>query len=200
MKLKFMLEQRYSLQESDIDAVLVDVPSKKEFKEKIESIKLQKNILAVISAFNPEDDSILYISTSDIFSKEKVTELNNKVASIKNLKTIHNMSAVIEKNIDIDVPKYIVSFQKLYLKLFGMGILLSEDIILGLALHLACTIESVLKRKKATHTSADLEKVINENLEKFKLTKGAVAVMEGDFALKFSDAEHVNIMRIIFSF
>ena len=198
VKLESMLEQRYSLQKNGIEAVLIDASSKIELKQKIDKIKLHKNILAVISAFSFEDNSILHVSTSDIFTKEKAAELSNKVAAIKNMNTIYNMSAIIKKNIDIDVLKYMNSFQKLYLKLLSKGILLNDDTVLGLVLHLACTVENRLKNKKTTHITIDTEKIINKNLEKFELIKEVVAVVEGDFVLKFSDVDYVNIMRIVF--
>lgn len=90
------------------------------------------------------------------------------------------------------------SFQKLYLKLLSKGILLNDDTVLGLVLHLACTVENRLKNKKTTHITIDTEKIINKNLEKFELIKEAVAVVEGDFVLKLSDVDYVNIMRIVF--
>lgn len=67
IKLKPIVEEKLEITSNDIDILNIDIVNKKKFNHNIQKIKAEKDILAVVSAVKPDDESLLYISTSDIF-------------------------------------------------------------------------------------------------------------------------------------
>jgi len=62
-----LLEKNLELVGKNVEIIPLEIESKREFRRKLLNIKEDKTVLAVVSAVDPEDDSILYISTSEIF-------------------------------------------------------------------------------------------------------------------------------------
>ncbi|AGB19979.1 sigma 54-interacting transcriptional regulator [Thermoanaerobacterium thermosaccharolyticum] len=198
VKLKSMLEKNLDLKEKDIDIIPIDIENKREFKRKIQNIKAEKNILAVVSAIDPEDESILYISTKDIFDSNKFSALSNKIRSLNNFDLINNMKDVINENVDIDAQRYIQAFKDFYVSLLNEGINLDDDILIGLILHLACAVERVSKGEELIHIK-DSKNIIKNNLERFNIIKKALTTITKSFNIIISDDEVANIMKLVYS-
>ncbi|HAA80378.1 MAG TPA: transcriptional regulator, partial [Thermoanaerobacter sp.] len=198
VKLKSILEKNLDLKEKDIDVIPIEIESKKEFRRKLLNIKEEKNILAVVSAINPEDDSVLYISTSDVFDNDKLSVLRNKIEALSQIEIIDNMKEVIRENIKIDSEKYISSFKRFYAALIRDGVNLNEDITIGLILHLACVIERILQGKQLIHIK-DTQEYIKNYPKEFDIIKKAIRIIEEGCNVKISDEECVNMMKIIYS-
>ena len=198
VKLKSILEKELNLKERDIDIILMEIESKKEFKRKLLSIKEEKNVLAVVSAINPEDDSILYISTSDVFDKNKLSVLKNAIEAVSNVGLIDNMREVIRENVRIDAEKYISSFKQFYSALIAKGVKLNEDITIGLILHIACVIERIIEGKELTHVK-NTQQYIRDYPKEFETVRKTVKILEEGCDISISDEECINIMKIIYS-
>ncbi|MDI3310616.1 MAG: sigma 54-interacting transcriptional regulator [Thermoanaerobacterium sp.] len=198
VKLKSILEKNLDLKEKDIDIIPIEIENKREFKRKIQNIKAEKNILAVVSAIDPEDESILYISTKDIFDSNKFSALSNKIRSLNNFDLINNMKDVINENVDIDAQRYIQAFKDLYVSLLNERINLDDDILIGLILHLACAVERVSKGEELIHIK-DSKNIIKNNLERFNIIRKALKPIEENFNVNISDDEAANIMKLVYS-
>ncbi|MGB9779829.1 sigma 54-interacting transcriptional regulator [Caldanaerobacter sp.] len=198
IKLKSILERELNLKEKDIDIIPIEIENKKEFKKKILNIKEEKNVLAVVSAIDPEDETVLYISTSDVFDKNKLSVLKNAIESVSNLSLIDNMREVIKENVRIDADKYISSFKQFYSALIARGIKLNEDITIGLILHIACAIERIIEGRDLTHVR-DTQQYIKDYPNEFKTVKDTVKILEKGCGINISEEECVNIMKIIYS-
>lgn len=194
VKLKAILEKKIDVDKFDIDIIPIDVSDNIKYKNNIEKIKEKKNVLAIASVLDPKDENIIYISTSDIFIKEKLDCFNN---NMKILNTIDNMRAVINETIDINANKYIESFKKFYIHLVNSNVNIDENIVLGLILHLGCALERVLKNKKQIHIK-NKEKFFEKYNDEFKIIKRAITSMEKEFGIVFPDEEYLNIMKIIY--
>lgn len=198
VKLKSILEKELNLKEKDIDIIPMEIESKKEFKRKLLNIKEEKNVLAVVSAINPEDESILYISTSDVFDKNKLSVLKNAIEAVSNVGLIDNMREVIRENVRIDAEKYISSFKQFYSTLIAKGVKLNEDITIGLILHIACVIERIIEGKELTHVK-NTQQYIRDYPKEFETIRKTVKILEEGCDISISDEECVNIMKIIYS-
>lgn len=198
VKLKSILEKNLDLKEQDIDIIPIEIESTREFRRKLLNIKEEKNILAVVSAINPQDDSILYISTSDVFDKNKFFLLQNKIDALFYSKIIDNMKEVIKENIRINVDKYITAFKNFYFELIKKNIILNEDITIGLILHLACAIERIVEGKELIHMK-NTQQYIKSYPEEFNKIRNAIKIIEQGCNIKISDEECVNMMKIIYS-
>ncbi|MCG0276751.1 MAG: PRD domain-containing protein, partial [Thermosediminibacteraceae bacterium] len=151
------------------------------------------------SAIDPEDDSVLYISTSEVFDDNKLVILKRKVEAISHMDVIDNMEEVISENVSIDPKKYISVFRKFYLTLIEKGINLNKDKIIGLLLHLACVIERLMHGKTLIHIK-NTQEYIKEYPREFKIVENVLNnIVEREYNLRIPRQEIVYIMRIIYS-
>lgn len=198
LKLKSILEKKLDLKSAGIDIITLNIEDKREFKRKLQNIKTEKNILAVVSAFDPGDDTLKYISTTDVFDNRKLSSLKAMIDSRDALDTINNMKEIIAENVDIDADKYIKAFKEFYLNIAGNKVSLDNDKIIGLILHLACAIERVLKGGELIRIK-NCKSIIENNTSKYEMIKTAVKPVNEAFNVTLSDDEYVSIMKIIYS-
>ncbi|SHM72014.1 sigma 54 modulation protein [Caldanaerovirga acetigignens] len=198
VKLKTILEKEFGLKEKGIDVIPLKIENKKDFKNKLDRIKNERNILAVVSALDPEDGSLVYISTSQIFDKNFKNKLQQKLEILDYFEAIDNMAQVVDENLDINSKVYISSFRKFFMRLISAGALLNKDVMIGLVIHIACVIERILKGKELP-LIMNFDEIINCNREKFDLVKKSIAAFEKDFNIKIPDQECVMIMKLVFS-
>lgn len=194
VKLKSILEQKIGIENIDIEVMTIEISDKITFRKNIEKVKEEKNVLAIISVFNPNDKDMIYISASEIFSRDKLIDLYE---NIRIFKIINNMEEVVGKTIDIDAKRYIGSFKKFYIRLYNSGTGVRENVVIGLILHLGCAIENVLKNKKASNTK-DPEKFFKQHMNEYLVVKEAVKPLENSFDIVFSDEEYINIAKIVY--
>ncbi|MGF7400504.1 sigma 54-interacting transcriptional regulator [Thermoanaerobacterium thermosaccharolyticum] len=198
LKLKSILEKKLDLKSAGIDIITLNIEDKREFKRKLQNIKREKNILAVVSAFDPGDDTLKYISTTDIFDNRKLSSLKAMIDSRDALDTINNMKEIIAENVDIDADKYIKAFKEFYLNIAENKVSLDNDKIIGLILHLACAIERVLKGGELIRIK-NCKSIIEDNASKYEMIKNSLKPVNEAFDVSLSDDEYVSIMMIVFS-
>ena len=194
IKLKNILEQKINISGYGIDIIPVEISDKVIFKNNIQKIKQKKNILAVIGPLDPKEEDIIYFSIADTFNEDKLALLEN---SFEILKVINNMKDVVDKTIDIDAYMYIEGFKKFYIRLFNSCVPITENVVLGLILHIGCAVERVLKGNETIHTR-NKEAMIEHHINEFKIIKNAVIPIENLFNITFLDEEYVNIMKIVY--
>ncbi|WP_315072239.1 sigma 54-interacting transcriptional regulator [uncultured Clostridium sp.] len=194
IKLKPIVEKKLEVMNSDVDILNIDILNKKKFNHNIQKIKAEKDILAVISAVKPDDQSLLYISTSDIFDKEKISLLKSRVNMIEE---IYDMRDVIEENVNIDSCRYIECFMVFYLRLLNNHVELNSSALIGLTLHIACVIERTLSGGKIVYRKGN-EKLINENKEKYNFIREILKPMEEAFNIKIPEKEYLIILETIY--
>ncbi|MGJ7044253.1 sigma 54-interacting transcriptional regulator [Thermoanaerobacterium thermosulfurigenes] len=198
LKLKSILEKKLNLKSAGIDIIPLNIEDKREFKRKLQNIKREKNVLAVVSAFDPGDDTLKYISTTDVFDNRKLNSLKTMIDSRDALETIDNMKEIIAENVDIDAEKYIKAFKEFYLNIAENNVTLDNDKIIGLILHLACAIERVLNGGELIRIK-NCKTIIENNTSKYEMIKTAVKPVNEAFNVTLSDDECVSIMKIIYS-
>ncbi|TCW33158.1 sigma 54 modulation protein [Thermohydrogenium kirishiense] len=198
LKLKSILERKLDLKSAGIDIIPLNIEDKREFKRKLQNIKTEKNILAVVSAFDPGDDTLKYISTTDVFDNRKLSSLKAMIDSRDALDTINNMKEIIAENVDIDADKYINAFKEFYLNMAENKVSLDNDKIIGLILHLACAIERVLKGGELIRIK-NCKSIIEKNISRYEIIKNSLKPVNEAFNVTLSDDEYVSIMMIVFS-
>jgi len=198
LKLKSILEKKLNLKSAGIDIIPLNIEDKREFKRKLQNIKREKNVLAVVSAFDPGDDTVKYISTTDVFDNRKLSSLKAMIDSRDALETIDNMKEIVAENVDIDAEKYIDAFKEFYLNIAENNVALDNDKIIGLILHLACAIERVLNGGELIRIK-NCKSIIENNTSKYEMIKTAVKPVNEAFNVTLSDDECVSLMKIIYS-
>lgn len=194
IKLKPIVEKKLEIMSDDIDILNIDIVNKKKFNHNIQIIKAEKDILAVVSAVKPDDESLLYISTSDIFDKYKIKLLQSRINLIKE---IYDMREVIEENVNIDSYKYIECFRNFYICLINNQIELNSSALIGLILHIACVIERMLSGEKIVYRKYS-QKLIDENKDKYNFVREILKPMEEAFDIKISVKEYLIILETIY--
>lgn len=198
LKLKSILEKKLSLNDKNIDIIPIDIINNNEYKRKIHTIKSEKNVLAVVSAIKPDDSSLQYISTTDLFDEKRISKIREKIDSLSDLKLIDNMKDVIKENVGIDAARFTDVFKRCYTYLSVKEVKLSDSTLTGFMLHFACVIERV-KNGRELNPVKNYKDIISNNPEKFKIVKHIVKAVEDEFNIRITDAECVSIMRILFS-
>lgn len=194
LKLKSILEEKIEISKFGIDIIPIEISDRVKFKDNISNLKKQKNVLAVVSAINPQDEELLYVSTSEVFNKEKLIKLKEMLNIIQ---TINNMEDVIDESVDIDAPKYIKAFKRFYICLLNSNVTVSEDILLGLILHLACVVERIQKGMELIHINAKT-RLVEEHLNEYTIVKNAAKSIENDFNINLVKEDYINIMKIVY--
>ncbi|WP_238883052.1 sigma 54-interacting transcriptional regulator [Clostridium sp. YIM B02551] len=194
LKLKDILEQKLNLSRHNIDVIPIEITDSTKFKRNIEKIKKNKNVIGVVSASNPKDREVIYLSTSDIFKGEKINDLSEVIALIQ---TIDSMQKVIEENTDINSSKFIEGFRKFIIILRNNNVQIGENPMLGLILHIACAIERVLKNEKIIHINSNGD-IVKKNMDKINLIRDALESLESSFGVKFPIEEYANIVKIAY--
>lgn len=195
LKLKSILEKNLGSMNNDLDILNIDTLNNNKFNKNISNIKLEKNILAVVSAVRPEDKSLLYISTSDIFDKEKLLTF---ISNLDIIKTIYNMKEVIAENVNIDSKRFIESFRSFYVTLLHNGIEINSTVLVGLILHIACAIERIINGEYLEYRENN-KRIVSENPEKYRFIKKSLQPVEDAFNITVSENEYSNIIKIVYS-
>jgi len=194
LKIKNILEQKLDLQSKGIDVIPIGIDNKIEFNRNIQNIKKEKNLLGLVGAARPEDESILYLSTYEIFVPEKLEYLGK---AIDILKTIENMKEVIEENVSIDSIKFIESFKLFYIRLLNNHVALDENNSVGIILHISCLVERMLKGENLMYKK-NYEEFCEEYNKETNIIKCCIKPIEEVFNINVSISEIVNITKIVY--
>lgn len=194
LKLKNILNKKLNLQSKEIDVIPLDIDDKIEFNNNIQNIKREKNLIGVVGALKPEDNSILYLSTYEIFLPEKLDYLGK---TIDTLKIIENMNAVIKENVSIDPNKFIESFKLFYLRLLNNQIILDGKNSVGLILHMSCLVERLLKGEMLISKNSN-ENFYGKYMQEISVIKGCLKPIEDIFNIDVPKSEIVYITKAIY--
>jgi len=107
------------------------------------------------------------------------------------------MKDVVKENVSIDANRYIDSFKKFNFNLMKSNINLSENIIIGVLLHIACAIENFILSKKliiSTHN----ERIFKFHTHEMNIIESSVKPIEKEFNIIFTKEEYSNIAKIVY--
>ena len=194
LKLKNILNNKLNLQTKGIDVIPLDIDDKIEFNNNIQNIKREKNLIGVIGALKPEDDSILYLSTYEVFLPQKLDYLGK---TIDTLKIIENMNAVIKEYLSIDSIRFIESFKLFYLRLINNQIILDGENSVGLILHMSCLVERLLKGEMLISKKSN-ESFYEKYMLEISFIKGCLKPIEDAFNIDVPKDDIVYITKSIY--
>ncbi|MGB4632054.1 MAG: sigma 54-interacting transcriptional regulator [Tepidanaerobacteraceae bacterium] len=198
LKLKEIVEGYLLKLGADVDVIPVEITSMKDYEYKIQTMKREKNVLAVVSTFKYDDASVMYIPATDILAKDGLDLLRQAVENDENLQFLEQMKRSMQGKIGIDVDKFMHNFTFFYHKLRAQGIVLTPDTLAGLVLHMACALEKILRGNyEGNAGEADAARFLKLYDNQYSLIKGALSEMEDSFGITFPPSEYVNAIRLI---
>ncbi|WP_040213458.1 sigma 54-interacting transcriptional regulator [Clostridium polynesiense] len=195
VKLKAILENKIKNIYDYADIIPMEILDRKNFEKNLQKLRQEKNVVAVVSAVDPKNDDLYYLSTSDIFDDGKIEEFKYILSM---LQVINNMHDVIKENVSIEAVDYINSFKKFSFNILNNHVKISENVIIGVLLHIACVIENSLSLKKQP-ISQHNERILKYHSEEVAIISKSIKPIEEEFKIKLYEEEYANIAKIIYS-
>lgn len=202
IKLKNMIEK--SLQENGrkIDVIPIEIGSIKNFERQLDKVKQEKNLVAVVSSIRPQDRSIKHISTKQLIEGDLEPLLMESMGEVRQtelvLEKVQFMQEVIQENLKIDGEKFMKAWNAFYKKLKNYNLVLSEEVGIGLIMHLACVVEKLVRGESLDYTK---QRHIDER-DKYEASYKAIAdclrALEESFQITLDEYEYENIVKLMY--
>lgn len=187
LAMKSFLNNNLKYDKSLFEIISLNCLDKNHFKENILKIKKDKEILFIVSSFPIELEGIKQYNMHDVLSMNVMDVLQE---TIDTKSVVQKMSSILKENIDNidgqelynDVTQFINSIE------IKLNTKLSDDIFIGLVLHIAFSI-SRLKNGQETVEYPDKDDFIKRNSTLYELIKENYIVLYIKYYIQFSDSE-----------
>lgn len=169
--------------------------------ERFESLNRDFDILAVVSSFEFSNPDYPVITVDKIFGDEAVKRLQDIVDRyVSSLGLLDTLGRVIKENVDIpDVESFISNFRSFVERLKredNIDLLANKTV--GLALHMACSMERLVKGEQSQIKGYDMEKASIYQKET-KAIKAQLRPFEELYNIDMPEDEVWAIAKIVFS-
>lgn len=202
IKLKNMIEKSLSETGQKIDIIPIEISSMESFQCKLDKVKEEKNLIAVVSSIKPQDETIKYISTKQLLEgdlKLLFTETANQERTVGLvLEKLQFMQEVIDENLTIDGKQFMQAWNAFYLQLKQNKLVLSEEAGIGLIMHLACAVEKLVHGEVIDYSRQ--RRVIDKDQysESYKIIIAALESLEESFHIKLPELESENVIKLMY--
>lgn len=187
-RLKEIIENKLE-KRSSVDIIPLNILDRDDFFRKIDSLKEDYNILAIVGTVNISVDNIVFISAPEILTGEGLIFIDKL---IKEEETYENMKSALKNHIDIkNIDEFVYSIRSFLVEIQQtLGISLSLDNCIGILMHMSFMVDRIKKgdkepKFKELNKYKDLHGrdfiLIKQNLRKLELKYG-VSVGENDLA------------------
>lgn len=209
VKLKQMIEDNIDIKYKNVQIIPLAINSQKNISSKINKLMNEKKILAIIGTFNPKIYGIPFISVSELFmdnAYEKINDIINNLSDVDENSSIYDDSNesdyynMVFKTLSNEIKSYdFKTFQPLLIDFISnlrkvIKINYSRETIAGLILHMACTLERLIKNEKIPQY-AKKNALMLEYANQFKLIKELLQEIENSYPITFSDDEVCYILN-----
>lgn len=201
IKLKSMIEKSLVAQKQEIDIIPIEINNMKDYNQKLLKIQSEKNLIAVVSSINPLDISVPYISTKELLEGKLDILLSGTTpdsTALSPFKKLNFMEEIINENLNIDGKVFMDAFQLFYMELLKNDIIISEDICIGLTLHIACLAEKLLANEQLVTNNYDTIDMDTYG-ESYAIVKAALRPLEDSLHIQLPDSKYCNIVKLIHS-
>ncbi|WP_234123849.1 sigma 54-interacting transcriptional regulator [Clostridium hydrogenum] len=156
------------------------------FKHKLLKLQKKYEILFIVTSF-PIDLDIKQYNMHDVLSLKAMDELQE---SIDTKSVVQKMSSILKENIDnIDGKELYEDITQFISRIdHKLNIKLTDDIFIGLVLHIAFSL-SRLKKGQAAVEYPDKEDFIERNSNLYTLVKESYMPLYSKYYIEFSDSE-----------
>ncbi len=201
IKLKNILKKSLADYDRPVDILPIEIGGMEDYLRKLNKIRQEKNLLAVVSSIRPQDPSIPYLSTKELLEGKIGTVLQGlqpSAVTVPVLDNIQFMVEVIDEHLTIDGATFIRAYEFFVKRLAANALLLPDDADIGLILHLACTIERLLRGEALDDDGKHSGLAMAGYGESLRVVEQALGVMEETFAVKLPVHECRNIVKLIY--
>ncbi|CUH95558.1 hypothetical protein P22_1629 [Propionispora sp. 2/2-37] len=199
IKLKNMVEKSLAVYGKQMDILPIEISNMEDYKRKLDKIKREKNIIAVVSSIKPQESNVPYLSMKELIEGrlDKILPEIHPLDTKEVFEKIQFMADIINENLRIDGDAFMRMFKLFYHQLSDNGLLMQEDTAIGLVLHLACIIERIIQGETLTVCDR-CETAEMEGYEKsYALIEKALEPLEKSFSVTLPENEIYNIIKLI---
>lgn len=190
--IKNLLEQHLEYDKSILEIIPVNLVENENIYSRIKSIRADRNIICIVSAFNLET-KLPQFRLDEVLSLRAIKTIQGlidiEMTYIKMGETLeHQLKNVEGREAFIVIKKCIGSIEK------EMNIKTDTDILIGVTLHIGCMIDRI-KSGGTIIKFEDKGKFIETNKELYNSVKKSCKLLEEKFNIHIFDDELCHIMR-----
>ncbi|BEP29741.1 sigma-54-dependent transcriptional regulator [Helicovermis profundi] len=192
-KIKSILEK--NIKDKNIKVMTLNILDKHEFKNSLEKIKRENEILAVVSTIDIDSKEIPFIPAIDYFAgkgKEKLDKI------LKKEEMIDSISESLKEHIEVVNAKELVILVKSFIGslLFHVSISITTEVFTGILLHICFLIDKKVKNE-ITKEFENVGNFIEENKEKYSVINGEIMTIEQKYDIRLTKSEKAYILYMI---
>ncbi|MCQ4924448.1 sigma 54-interacting transcriptional regulator [Tissierella carlieri] len=183
-----------TISNKNIKIVTINIIDDRRIEDRIAELEKNYNILAIISAVNINIKSIPFISAIDLFSKETVRELDKIIKEAemydKIWDSLKEHLVHLESDLIIKDIKYLINGLE-----EGLNIKVTNDVKMGMALHICFMIDSLLAGEK-TRIFDELDSFSKLYLNEMLIVKEQFRFINESYKINIGDNEVAYIVRL----
>ncbi len=183
-----------------IDIIPLEFESKV-IDDRLRSLSKDFDILAVVSSFDFANLDYPVITVDKIFDEQAITQLQDIVNRyMGNSSVMEKLGVVIKENVDIPNTRLFISYFNDFSRKLKreQGIELPANKLVGLALHMACSVQKFLKEEKSPVKGYDKNKVV-KHPEEMNIIETLLKPLERLYGINISKGEVWTVASIVFS-
>jgi transcriptional regulatory protein LevR/transcriptional regulator with AAA-type ATPase domain len=183
-----------TISNKNIKIITINIIDDRRIEDRIAELEKNYNILAIISAVNINIKSIPFISAIDLFSKETVKELDKIIKEAemydKIWDSLKEHLVHLESDLIIKDIKYLINGLE-----EGLNIKVTNDVKMGMALHICFMIDSLLAGEK-TRIFDELDSFRKLYLNEMLIVKEQFRFINENYKINIGDNEVAYIVRL----
>lgn len=193
-KLRQILLQRLSNRDK-VKIISLNILDKSDFIDKIDSLKLEYRILAVVGTVSLNIEGIPFIPAPDILAEDGIDRLDEFISREEDFKRITKSIDTQIQNIDgIELVQLVREAMQRTEE--SLGIIISHEVKVGIIIHLCFLIEKTISGGKGKRFDR-LNEYRDKHSKEFILVKQSLRRIELTYNINISDNELAFIVRMV---
>ena len=193
-KLKQILNKRLS-NSSDVEIMPLNIIDRNEFIEKVEYIKNEYNVIAIVGTVNIRVEDIPFIPAPEILSGEGIERLDKKILEEEDYK---KLSKSVDTQFDkLDGIKLVNLVRKAIREIEErLEVKILHEVEVGLVLHLCFLVDNRIKGGKDKNFEK-LGEYREKHAKEFIMIKQSLRTIESTYNISVTDSQTAFIIRIM---
>ena len=193
-KLRQILLQRLSNRDK-VKIISLNILDKSDFIDKIDSLKLEYGILAVVGTVSLNIEGIPFIPAPDILAEDGIDRIDEFISREEDFKRITKSIDTQIQNIDgIELVQLVREAMQRTEE--NLGIMISHEVKVGIIIHLCFLIEKTISGGKGKSFDK-LNEYRDKHSKEFILVKQSLRRIELTYNINISDNELAFIVRMV---
>lgn len=178
-----------------IEIIALNILDRNEFIEKVETIKNEYNIIAIVGTVNVRVDNIPFIPATDILSGEGIEALDKKVFEEEDYEKL--AQSVNNQFNNLDGIKLVSLVRKSIREIEDrLEVKILHEVEVGIVLHLCFLVDNRIKGGKDANFE-NLSEYREKYTKEFIMIKQSMRILETTYNINITDSQTASIIRIM---